>query len=139
MAEDQLLNDGVVVRVGLIVHDPAASHDLELAVRHQGLDLLLDFKRLLAPPHGEEGNLGPDELPARIYGQFLDHVVQDLTGLRRVVLIKCLDPSWLNKYKIMLNCICLSEVEMENIFYFLHVAHYLDHKSYSLCILSCLN
>lgn len=119
MAEDQLLNDGVVVRVGLVVHDPAACHDLELAVRHQGLDLLLDFERLLAPPHGEEGDLGPDELPARIYGQFLDHVVQDLTGLRRVVLIKCLDPSCLKKYEIMLN---LSEVEMENIFYFLHVA-----------------
>ena len=93
VSKDQLLEDGVVVRVGLVVHDPTASHDLELAVCHQAFDLLLDFESLLGPPHGEERYLCPDELSARIDGQFLDHVGQDLTGLRRVVLIKGFDPS----------------------------------------------
>ena len=92
MAQDQLLQDGVVVRVGLIVHDPTARHELELLVGDERLDLLLSLERLLGPPEGEEGDLGPDELPARVDGQLLDQVVEDLPGLSGVVVVERLDP-----------------------------------------------
>ncbi len=66
VTEDELLEDCVVEGVGLVVHHPTSGHDFQLTVLDDGLDLLLDLQRLLGPPHGEEGDLGPDELPAGI-------------------------------------------------------------------------
>jgi len=103
VAKDELLQDGKVVRVGLVVHHPSAGDKLQLLVVDERLDLLLNLQRLLRPPHGEERNLGPDELPARVDRQLLHHVAQYLPGLGGIVVVKCFDPALEINTKIVIS------------------------------------
>ena len=55
--------------------------------------LLVDVDTL--PPLGEEGDLGPDELPAWVLGQLDQHVVEDVLRLVAVVFVERLDPAYI--------------------------------------------
>ena len=93
VAGGQLFDHGKVVRVGLVVHDPAAGDDLDLAGAQQAAQLVPVAFRVRAPPQVQVRDLGPDEAPALVLGHLAHHVVQDAARLLGVVLLERLDPA----------------------------------------------
>lgn len=65
-----------------------------LTIKRYSLAHRLLFMFICAfPPYGEERDFRPNEFPTRIFGQFHNHIVEDMLGLVIVVLVKCFDPS----------------------------------------------
>ena len=76
MTTGGLIDHVDVVRSRLVVHAPAAVGELELAVGHQLLHLVLLLGRLLLPPAAEESRLDLHVGTVRVLLQHLRHGVQ---------------------------------------------------------------
>lgn len=52
----------------------------------------------IVPPLGKEGDLGPNEAPARVLLHLQHHAVEDVLRLVVVVLVESLDPAWQHRW-----------------------------------------
>ena len=94
MALDHLFDETVIVRTGLVRHDPATCNDLELTSLHdQPLELGTHVLVSLVPPKGQIARLGPNELSCLFLRERFDYRVEYVLGLDAKVLLKSHDPS----------------------------------------------
>ena len=82
--ECHVVDDGVVVCGGLVVHGPPAADELEPSLPHQPAHRRPHRRVLLAPPPPEERRLDVDEALGGVRHQGRDHRVDDVLHAGRL-------------------------------------------------------
>ncbi len=96
-----LIDEVLIVHVGLIRHAPTAVDELQLFVSYKCLHPALLLVGGLVPPPVEEGHFDNDELVLGVLCEFSDHRVDDILHSCElnvvfgsvVILIDCFEPS----------------------------------------------